>query len=149
MSSLVKLPAPREAWAPSETKPLDEAVWNAWVTKNRVQERRNSAARMKAVKWVSIAALIAVAGLGSHLAQFDIVVRFIVATGAIVVMFQAFHAKHYAVAVVFAALVVLYNPVVPPFSFSGNWRHALVLASVVPFVAALAWPDRWVMVRSR
>ena len=142
MSTLVKLPAPRESWAPPETRPLDEAVWNAWVVKNRARERRNSAARMKAVKWVSIIGLLALAGLWSRIAPFDIVVRFIVATGAMAVMLHAFHARHYLAAAVFAALVVLYNPVAPAFSFSGDWQHALVFASVAPFVAALAWPDR-------
>ena len=122
--------------------PLDEAAWNAWVTRNRVHERRNSAAQVKAVKWVSIVGLLAVGGLWSHLAPFEIIVRFIVTTGAMVVMFQAFRARHYAVAAVFAALAVLYNPVAPSFRFSGDWQHALVLASAAPFVVALALPDR-------
>ena len=66
-------------------------------------------------------------------------VRFIVAAGAIVVMFQAFHARHYAFAAVFGALALLYNPVRHAFSFSGDWQRALVVASAVPFVASLAW----------
>ena len=91
------------------------------------------------MKWASIAGLLAAAGLWSHLAPFEVVVRFLVTAGAMVVLFQAFQARHYAVAAVFGALAVFYNPVAPAFSFSGDWQRAAVAASAVPFVAALAW----------
>jgi hypothetical protein len=80
------------------------------------------------------------AGRGSALAQlapYEVVIRFMVAAGATVVMFQAFRARHYAVAAVFGTLALLYNPVVPVFSFSGDWQRAMVIASSVPFVASL------------
>jgi len=47
---------------------------------------------------------------------------------------------HYASAAVFAAVALLYNPVAPVFSFSGDWPRALVLASALPFVASLTAP---------
>lgn len=121
------------------SRPLDEAVWQAWVEKGGAQDRRGGAARLEAVKSVSIAALLAAVGLWSHLAPYDIVVRFIVAAGAIVVMFHAFHARHYASASVFGSLALLYNPVVPVFSFSGDWQRAVVAASAAPFIASIAW----------
>jgi uncharacterized membrane protein YoaK (UPF0700 family) len=121
------------------SKPLDEAAWQAWGAKGRAQDKRDSAAHMKAVKWVSIAALLVAAGLWSQIMPYEVVVRFIVTAGAIVVMFQALQARHYAVASVFGALVLLYNPVAPTFSFSGDWQRVLVVASAVPFVASLAW----------
>jgi hypothetical protein len=99
---------------------------------------------MKAVKWVSIAALRVAAGLWSQLMPYEVLVRFIVAAGAIVVMFQAFQARNYAVAAVFAALALLYNPVAPVFSFSGDWQRVLVVGSAVPFVVSLAWRKRQV-----
>jgi uncharacterized protein (DUF1684 family) len=139
MTPSVELQGSRTAWEPPLAKPLDEAAWQAWVAKGRVQDRRSSAVRVKAVKWVSIAGLLAAAGLWSHLAPFDIVVRFIVTGGAIVVMFQAFQARHYAMAAVFGALALLYNPVAPAFSFSGDWQRAVVAASAAPFVASVAW----------
>jgi len=117
--------------------PLDEAVWQAWVAKGRAQERRSDAAHSKAVKWASIAALLVAAGLWAQLAPYEVVIRFIVAAGATVVMFQALHARHYAVAAVFGALALLYNPVVPVFSLSGDWSRAMVVASAIPFVASL------------
>ena len=125
MSTLVEVQESRGQWVPPVAKPLDEAVWQAWVAKGRAADRRSSAARMKAVKWVSIVALLIAAGL--HLGQYEVIVRFVVAVGAIVMMFQAFHARHYAFAAVFGALVLLYNPVAPVFSFSGDWQRAFVV----------------------
>jgi hypothetical protein len=84
----------------------------------------SSAARIKAVKWASIAALLAAAGFWSHLAPFEVAVRFVVTAGAMVVMFQALRARYYAVAAVFGALALFYNPVVPAFNFSNAWGNA-------------------------
>ena len=119
-------------------KPLDEAMWQAWIAKGRMQDRRSSAVRMKAVKWISIAGLLAAAGLWSQLTPYEVAVRFIVAASSIVVMFQTFHARQYAFAAVFGALALLYNPLAPVFSFSGDWQRALVFASTGPFVASLS-----------
>jgi len=92
------------------------------------------------VKWASVAGLLAAAGLWSHLGPFEVVVRFLVTASAMVVMFQAFPARYYAVAAVFGALALLYNPVAPAFSFSGDWQRAVVAASAVLFGGSLAWP---------
>ena len=139
MSTSVELPGPQETWSLPGATQLDEAVWQAWVAKGRAQDRRSSAARIKAVKWASIAGLLGAAGLWSHLAPFEVVVRFVVTASALVVMFQAFQTRHYAVAAVFGAIALLYNPVAPVFDFSGDWQRAVVVASAVPFVASLVW----------
>ena len=131
----------KSAWASPATRPLDEAVWQAWVAKGRAQDRKSTAARIKAVKWASIAALLAAAGLWSHLAPFEAVVRFLVTATAMVVMFQAFQVRYYAVAAVFGALALFYSPVAPAFNSSGDWQRAVVVASAVPFVVSLAWPN--------
>jgi hypothetical protein len=88
---------------------------------------------------VSIAALLATAALGSDFVPWQIVVRLLVAVTAMVVMFQAIHAGHYVLAATFGALVVIYNPLAPAFSFAGDWQRAMVAVSAVPFVASLAW----------
>ncbi len=120
-------------------KSLDEAEWQEWPTKGRVNDRRSSAARVKAIQWASIAALLAAAGLWSRLGWFEFVARLVVTSGALVVMFQVLRARYHAVAAVFGALALLYNPVAPVFSFSGGWERALVLGSVALFAASLAW----------
>jgi hypothetical protein len=137
MSTSVELPAGRTEWEPPPAKPLDEAAWQAWVAKGCRQERRDKAARVKAVTWVSIAALLAATGLWSYVTPYEVVVRFIVAAGAVVVMLQAFHVGHYALASALVALALFYNPVAPAFGFSGTWQHAFVLASTAPFLVSL------------
>jgi hypothetical protein len=122
----------------SKTLAEEETSWQAWVAKGRARDNRSSAARVKAVKWVSLLVLLAVAALWSDLTPYDVVARFIVAAGAIIVMLHTFHAQHYALAAVFGSLALLYNPVVPVISFSGDWQRAVVVASTAPFVASLA-----------
>jgi hypothetical protein len=138
MSTSVALPELQEVWEHPPAKPLDEAVWQAWVEKGRAHDRRNSAARLKAVTWVSLAGLLAVIAFWSDLTPYAVLARFVVAAGAIVLMFHAFQTQRYAFAAVFGALALLYNPVAPVFSFSGGWQRAVVLASAAPFVASLA-----------
>jgi hypothetical protein len=76
--------------------------------------------------------------LWSRLGSYDVVFRFIVAGGAIVVMVHTIHARHYAFAALFGALALLYNPVAPVFSFSGDWQRVIAVVSAGPFVASLA-----------
>jgi hypothetical protein len=123
----------------SPAMPLDEAVWQAWVAKGRARDRRSSAARVNAVKWVSIAALLVAAALWSELAAYEVVIKFVVAAGAIVVMLSLVRARRYAFAAVFGALALLYNPLASVFSLSGDWQRAVMVASASPFVATLAW----------
>ncbi len=139
MSTPVALKESPTRWEAPPATPLDEAVWQAWLAKGRERERQGSAARAKAVKWVPIVGLLASAGLWSYLAPYEVVVRFVVAAGAILTMFQAFRARHYTFAAVFGALAVFYNPVAPVFSYSGDWQRTLLVASALPFIASLAW----------
>jgi hypothetical protein len=92
----------------------------------------------KGAKWVSIAGLLAAIGYWPHPSPYDVVVRFMVAAGALATMVHALRSRDYVVAAVFGALVVLYNPVAPTFRFSGQWQIALLAASIVPFAASLA-----------
>jgi hypothetical protein len=124
-------------WQPPAAT-LDEARWRAWAARGRAEELQLSATALRVAKWAAVAGLVAAVGIWSHLASFEVVVRFLVTAGAMGVMFQSFRARHYAVAVLYGALALLYNPVAPVFGFSGGWQRAVVAASVVPFVASLA-----------
>jgi hypothetical protein len=139
MSNSIELLEPLVVWTTPATKPLNEALWRAWIARGRAQDRRSSTARIKAVKWVSIAGLLAAAGFGPQLGPYEVVVRFIVTAGAMIVMAQAFQAKFYSVGALFAVVALLYNPVARAFGFSGGWQSAVVVASAVPFMASLAW----------
>ena len=141
MSDAVGLKGPTNTLTTPASKPLDEAVWQAWKAKGRAQDKRGRETRIKALKWGSIVAFLAVAGIWSQVPSYDIVIRCVLAAGAIGVMLEAFNKRQYALGAVFAGLALLYNPVAPVFGFSGNWQRALVVASAIPFVTSLAWRD--------
>lgn len=141
MSDAVGVKRPTTTWEPPAVKPLDAAVSRAWVAKGRARDTQGRETRMKVLKWGSIAALLCVAALWSHVTSYEILIRCALAATAAGMMFEAFNRRQYAFVGVFAALAVLYNPVAPVFSFSGNWQRALVVASAIPFVTSLAWRD--------
>jgi hypothetical protein len=117
-------------------------VWQAWLAKGRAREQQGRATRARAVKWISIVGLLASALLWSDLAQYELGVRFMVAAGAVLVMFQAFRARRYAFAAVFGALALLYNPVAPMLRYPDDWKRFLLVASAFPFIASLAWRNK-------
>jgi len=63
MATVVESKKSQSVWEPPATRPLDEAVWQAWVAKGRAHEKRSNARRMKGLKWVVIAGLLAAAAL--------------------------------------------------------------------------------------
>ena len=128
-------------WESPPVKPLDEAVWQTWKAKGRARDMQGRKTRIKALKWGSIIAVLAVAGLWSQLAPYETLVRCVLAAAAVGMMIEAFNKRQYVFGAVFAGLALLYNPVAPVFGFSGNWQRALVIASTIPFVTSLAWRD--------
>ncbi len=65
MATSVELLESQQAWTPPAAKPLEEAVWQAWLSKGRAQDQRSG---IKVIKWAGIAGLLAAAGLWFHLA---------------------------------------------------------------------------------
>jgi hypothetical protein len=123
-------------------KPLDLIVWRAWLEKNRQQERQRAFVRRKAVKWACIGLLLVAAVVSSSVltpsvSAYEAVVRFAIGLGAIILLFESLRARQFALMVLFAAIVLLFNPFLPTFALAGN--GALLLASVLPFVASLVW----------
>jgi hypothetical protein len=87
-------------------RPLGQAVWQAWLTKGRLQEERSTRHRLEAVRVASIVGLLAAAGPWSYVAPYEIALRFGVAAASIFVMFHALRSRHYAFAAVFGALAL-------------------------------------------
>ena len=67
MATSVELLKSRQTWVLPAAKPLDEAVWQAWLSKGRTRDQRNRAARIKVIKWVGMAGLLASASFWFHL----------------------------------------------------------------------------------
>jgi hypothetical protein len=141
MSNTIGFQGARELQAHSQN-PLDETAWRAWLGKNLLQERQRAAARIKAVKWACIGVLVVSAVASSYIfttyvSAYQAVVRFAIGLGAIVIMFESLRARQYAFTALFAAVVVLFNPLLPTFALAGNW--VILFAGVLPFLASLVW----------
>lgn len=141
MSHTVHFEGPRDSQAHS-SKPLDETVWRAWLNKNLLEERQRAVARIKAVTWACIGVLLGTAVVSSYVvppyvSSYQAVVRFAIGLGAIGIVFESLRTRQYAFAALFAAVVLLFNPVVPIFALARNWL--ILLAAVLPFVASLVW----------
>lgn len=139
MSASVQLHESGEAWQVPRARPLDETAWEQWMAKGRNRDKRSEGARVMVLKWVSAIVLLATATLWSILPPHQAVSGFIVTAGAVFLMLQSIHARHYGVAAIFGALVLLYNPAVPLLTHLGDWQRPLVALSAVPFIASLAW----------
>lgn len=139
MSSSVELGDRGELLQLPAARPLDEAAWRAWQERNRLRDPRSNVVHRRAMMWISMAALLATVGLWGHAEQYQVVIRFAVALCATGALFAAVHTRHFAFAFVFAAMVLLYNPLAPTFDLSGNWQRLVVVASVIPFATSLSW----------
>lgn len=137
MSTSIEVSRTIKPFSPPAFAEVKESVWQAWVAKGRAEDRRGADSRVRLTKWIAIAALLAAGAFWSNLAPYEVVVRFIVSFAAIVALGRAIRSKNYSVAALFAALVVLYNPMFPTFAFAGIWARILVIATALPFLATL------------
>jgi hypothetical protein len=131
--------APWEAQEPPLPAPLAGVEWQPWAVEYPPKRRGKSVVIM-AAQWASIAALLAV-GLSSRFTPLEVVVRCIVDAGAIIMVARSLLARRFAVAVVSAAIAVLYNPLAPVFELSGGWQRTVLVAIATPFLATLIWRD--------
>jgi hypothetical protein len=137
MSTSIEVSRTVKPFSPPAYAEVKESVWQAWVAKGRAEDRRGSEARVRLTKWLAIAALLVAGAFWSNLAPYEVVVRFIVFAAAIVAMSSSIRLKNYPIAVLFGAMMLLYNPVWPVFAFAGIWARILVFASAIPFAASL------------
>lgn len=130
-------------------KTIDEGVWRMAGQAHRRKRIEHKAWRMRAVKYVSIAVLLATAVFWLYAMEFQFLTRSIVALGALAVTFQAVNTRSYGLAVLFTAMSLIYNPIVPLFVFSGPQNLMIVLASTVPFATSLRWMKTTLAERDR
>jgi len=120
-------------------RPLDEEMWRGWQARNGLRDERSATRLTKAVKGACIAALLVTAALPLYIAPYQNALRFIVVAGAAMILVQALHAHHYALAALFAATGLLYNPVIPTFSLAGEWQVLIIYLTAVLFALSLTW----------
>lgn len=122
------------------SKPLDETVWCAWLQKNLLQERKRAATRIKAVNRACIGVSILAAVVSFFVSTdqipiYPVVVRTLIALGATVMLLESIRTRQYFATALFVGIVLLFNPVLPALTLSGNWP--IILASALPFGASL------------
>jgi hypothetical protein len=118
---------------------LDKSVWRAWTANNTLLEQQAAARRVVAVKCASVGILLATSILWEYTSGYDLWIRFGVSLGGLVVLFQALRLRHYALAAAFALLILIYNPLVATFPFTGPGPFTFVLSTTLPFAASLIW----------
>ncbi len=90
------------------------------------------------MKSVSIAALLLAATAWRSAPNYQLLLDFVVCTGAIVVVMQAVRAKRYLWTAAFAAIAVLFNPVVPVPRPTGDLFLLMIFVCLAPFAISLA-----------
>lgn len=111
---------------------------------NYYKERQRAFARRNAVKWACIGVLLAAVVISSsvwtpYVSTYEAVVKFSIGLGAILLLWESLRVRQYALMILFAAIVLLFNPFLSTFALAGN--GALLLASMLPFVASLLWSN--------
>ncbi len=134
--------APVDAAANVDKKPLSETGWQEWLANNRADEIRGGERHMALMQWLAIALFLTVAVFWTLIEPYQRPISFVVALLAFVMTFRALRAHRYIFAFVFATMVVVYNPLFPTFTASGQWERIAVVASITPFLASLVWLKR-------
>lgn len=142
MLTVVAITETHTMWEAPPTPPLDEARWQAWMQRGVARDVLNHAVRLKAVKGICVATLLAGAVLWFNVAPFAFALQGIVTAGSLFVMWQAIQERRFTFAAVLGALALLYNPVVPLVHAFGGWQRAAMVASTIPFVLSLDWRKR-------
>lgn len=135
MAATINLPGAVEARDLVTVKAVDEVVWRAWLEKNRLSEANAAVTRINAVKWICMAVSASTVPLFREMGPYRIVVGFILTVGGIISVAQSIQKRSYVLA---AAIVALFNPVIPPAMLAGAAGPPLVLAAAILFALSIA-----------
>jgi len=120
---------------------LDDAAWQVWLTKGRLNDERSARNRLEAVKVVSILGLLAAAVFWPYVASYEGVLRCAATVAAGFFMLHAVRLRHHVLATLFGAIALFYNPLVQLFTASDDWKRLLLVVSAMPFILSLGWRD--------
>jgi len=119
------------------TKEKQGLSWPDWLERNHLQDLHGVAVRTKWTKYASMAVLLAALVFWSDVANYQILLGFLVCVGAVRIAFLAAADLRYGWASLFAGMALLYNPVFPAFALAGRAAFFLVIASITAFAASL------------
>ena len=135
MPSTILLPEQKIKTADSPK--IDEAVWNAWLDRNAVKDKRKRNFRMEAMRWGCIGLVLLAAGQSfQHAFVYPLVatkvLQFVLTLSAIAFAWQASSSRSYALGVAFLIVAIAFNPLLP-----GDWlfrSSPVLLLCTLPFV---------------
>ena len=118
---------------------LDEAVWRAWRQNNRRRDARAAVTRLVVIKGSCIAGLLASVFLAFRSVHLGLFAAAFVAFGAGVVAQQALSARRYVFAVLFALLLLVFNPLFPVLDFPSAVARWAAVVGAAAFASSLLW----------
>ena len=118
---------------------LNEAAWSAWQMRHAASDRKQAGAIMLGVKCISLALLLLAVFFSGYAAPHHLWVRFVISLTAIVIACQAWDLKRYVFLLGFAAIAVIFNPVVPMFPIDAMVRSSVPSFAALAFVASIVW----------
>jgi hypothetical protein len=124
---------------PAEGERTDEIVWRAWRKRNRLEEHDRQLARVTAVKALFVAVLLLTIVFWSSAADYASAIRLALTVAATFAAMQAFKLRSYALAMIFGAMAVIYNPVFPVFLLTGSTAFAIVAMTAVAVGASMMY----------
>jgi hypothetical protein len=80
-------------------------------------------------------AVVSLLVFAPYVSAYQVVVRFVIALGAIVIMFESLRVRQHAFTALFAGTALLFNPVLPTFALSGNLP--MVVKSALAFIVSV------------
>jgi hypothetical protein len=136
--------------AANEVKESDQLRWKAWQVRNALRDRQDAAFWHMAVKCTGLAVLVIATILWGNLGPYHVAIRFTVSVGALVVAALSLRSHRYGFAFLFAAITLIYNPIVTVFEMTGESSYTIIALTALVFAGSLIWPgDQPVRNRSR
>ena len=91
----------------------------------------------KIMKWVSLAALVLAIGVRQFATNYSVLPQLVIFVGACVIALQGIHEKKYGWAAAFAAIAILFNPVLILVPIQTVAFFVLVAACIATFAFSL------------
>jgi hypothetical protein len=93
--------------------------------------------RIRVVKWLCVAALFVAFVLGQWIADYDLLIRALVCSGAAVVAVQAFRSASHRWMICFLAIALLFNPAIPVFPLANTVGIVAIILAAAAFAVSL------------
>lgn len=127
--------------AASELAPEDRR-WNEWLAANAESEVRDAASRIRMIKVAAMVVIAVTTALWDYAAPYDVAIRFAISIAALASIQSAFRARSYGAALMFCAVLLVYNPLISTFQTADGWPLAVPFLALAVFGVSLTSHNR-------